>query len=241
MRIILIGLLFASMLGIGSIVTHADIPEALLDFIGATYHPSILGDLVVVGELKNNGEGIAHQINISVTVYDNEEQVVGVASAGTLVDVLLPDESSPFKVFVHLQGGAEDFQRLKIQWEWYDTVEEPYRGLSVINHHGALTDNGYYKIWGEVENQSDQDVACGEVIASFYNSAGQTIEAVWEQTQPNAIPVGYTTGFELTVYDETIAREVANYALLARAARVGVTVIFLQGEPHVGGPIIIEK
>ena len=69
-----------------------------------------VGRYVITGELENVGSFSARSIDVIVTAYDSNGELIGVGFGWPAASVLAPDETSTFKVELSVDGEVEEFK-----------------------------------------------------------------------------------------------------------------------------------
>ena len=69
-----------------------------------------IGRYVITGELENVGLYSARSIDVIATAYDSNGELIGVGFGWPAASVLVPDETSTFKVELSVDGEVEEFK-----------------------------------------------------------------------------------------------------------------------------------
>jgi len=179
---------------------------------GATSYTKSNGDLHVVGEVLNSTSGSICDVRIVSTFYDASDQVVAIAAAYTMLDIVGSGEVAPFDVVVPDPPSGIDRQELQVDYEITSTV--PLR-LEVVNHSGSTQSDGNYHILGEVRNQHAFTVNSVRVVATIYNTENEVLRAIISYTVIDTLVQNQTSPFDLALIDPPT--ELNHYSLTVEA------------------------
>ena len=157
-----------------------------------------LGYFNVVGEVKNNLSGNIKYVKITVTFYDAENIVIGTDYTYTKLDVLKPNQKSPFELSSYPDKIEPTSYKLKVSYRV--TNEEPFAGLEILSHSAKIDEFGYHKIVGEVENNGTRASSYVKVVCTYYDAKEEVIGTDSTYTDPSDIDVGDRAPFELSSY-----------------------------------------
>ena len=173
-----------------------------------------IGYLHVIGIVQNDGTENLEYVEIDATFYDKNNNVVGSNFTYTYIDILAPEQKSPFDVFI---SKPQNYDHYKLSLSYDKTYDEPFSGLKIqgVTHH---TDNyGYYYIDGEVKNTNTTKAKYVEVVATLYDSTGKIIYADFTFTNSD-IPPGQTSSFEFMIDTSGVPGNIASFDLQVQAS-----------------------
>jgi hypothetical protein len=156
----------------------------------------------LVGEILNSSDSNINFVEVVATFYDEAGTVIGTAFTYTYIDIVLSNDTAPFEISSY----PDEIQpaSYKLGCDYQTTKEQPFAGLSIKSHSASIDDMGYYKIVGEVENNSTMPAEFVEVLATFYNSSGDVIGVAFTYTYIDVVEAGDTVPFELSSYPRKI-------------------------------------
>lgn len=162
-----------------------------------------MGYFKVVGEVENTLPNNINFVQIVATFYDDQNKVIGTAFTFTDLDILKPNQKSPFE----LSSYPEEINpsSYKLQLSYRKTSEEPFDGLEILSHNSWIDDLGYYKIVGEVQNNGVRESSFVQVICTYYDDSNNVIGSAFTFTQLDTIYVGSSAPFELSSYPMTLS------------------------------------
>lgn len=123
----------------------------------------------IVGELKNNNP-IPVTVNVKSTLYNSSNTPLGKDSAHTLLDVVRPNEISPFEIIVFNQNVSPNIAKYSLDVVVEQDNPNPSALLMNINS-SYVNSSGYFHISGKISNQANTDATDVEVIGSFYSNS----------------------------------------------------------------------
>lgn len=157
-----------------------------------------MGYFKVVGEVENTLSNNINFVQIVATFYDDQNKVIGTAFTFTNLDILKPNQKSPFE----LSSFPEEINpsSYKLQLSYRKTSEEPFDGLEILSHSSKIDDLGYYKIVGEVQNNGARESSFVMVVCTYYDDSNNVIGTSYTFTQLDTIYVGNSAPFELSSF-----------------------------------------
>lgn len=185
-----------------------------VEVIDDNHYTDDSGYLYIVGEVKNTGDVNLEYVEIIATIYD-DSTVVGSQSTFTMLDILEPNQDSPFKIMKQEPDSWTDYT---LEIDYSSTLSTPYNELQIQGVSDSEDDLGYYYINGEVENTGTEGVEYVEVVASIYDSGGNIIETNFVYTNPETLDPGDTAPFEFMIDTGPLPSNIDQYSLQVQAS-----------------------
>jgi len=157
-----------------------------------------LGYFNVVGEVKNTLPSNIKYVKIVTTSYDAQKKVIGTAFTYTELDILKPNQKSPFELSSYPDKIDPASYKLKVSYS--GTNEEPFAGLKILSHNASIDDLDYHKIVGEVKNDGTKEATYVKVVCTYYSAGGEVIGTSFTYTDPEDFDTGVSGPFELSSY-----------------------------------------
>ncbi|NQE53084.1 hypothetical protein C5S29_05785 [ANME-1 cluster archaeon GoMg3.2] len=157
-----------------------------------------LGFFEVVGEVKNNLPDNIKYVKITATFYDAEKNVVGTDFTYTQLNILKPNQKSPFDLSTYPDKIRPASYKLKVSYKVSN--EEPFAGLVILSHSDRIDSMGYHKIVGEVKNNGVSASSYVKLVSTYYDAKGEVIGTDFTYTDPSDIDAGDSAPFELSSY-----------------------------------------
>jgi hypothetical protein len=155
------------------------------------------GRFNIVGEVQNTLGTNVKYVKIVVTFYDSNGAVIAADYTNTEIDILKPNQKSPFKLTDYLDNSLAGYS-LDVQYN--TTQDQPFEGLTIVNQTASIDPQGLHNIVGKVKNNGACEATHVIVVGTYYNSAGKVIGISFTYTDPATINAGATSSFALTSY-----------------------------------------
>lgn len=183
-----------------------------------TFYQAPTGELWCLGEVLNTSDIPLEQVQIEVTLLDDQEREIGRASAFVQADLVEPGERAPFMV---------QFDQVLSPFASYHVsalsgvpayVGSYYRDLEVREAYGVGERYAAYRVMGRIANVGPEEAVGVNVIVTVYDVLGRVIGVRREAPEHNVIPRGGETTFEVEV--APIGGPVVTYTVLAQGRRL---------------------
>lgn len=164
--------------------------------VSSTDYVDVTGVYNIVGEIQNNSNHPVRFVEITATLYDSQNKVLGKSSGYALIDVMKSGEKSPFHLLFTNLADVHNIASYRLSVSSQATTDKP-RSLEVAVGNGYTDINGMYHLVGEVTNKGDKTATFVEVDAAFYDSSGRVVDVASGYTNPENIQAGDKQSFEL--------------------------------------------
>jgi len=175
-----------------------------------------LGDLHIVGEVKNTGDLWVRFVEITGTLRDASNGVVDVIFTYTLLSYVPPGNTASFDMIEMDTAKSARVQSysLAVEFQQVAALSQKLIILSVSDSKNAL---GWLEVVGEVQNQGDIPSTYTKVVGTFYDTNDKVVYVGLTYTSPDEIPVGGRCGFKLTVVGTERTYRIARYSVTAES------------------------
>lgn len=192
--LILVASMFSATISVNVKATTTDV--AIL-----SHNPYVdsLGYYTIVGEVQNQGTKNLHYVKITATFYDSANNVLATDFTYTDIDILIPQQKSPFELNTYPSKITVDHYSVVVS-SYSETGEVPYRSLRIQGLTTSTDSLGYYHVIGEVENTGQVDTTYVKIVVTFYNSNGKVIAKDFTYTDPIDIAKGSKAPFDASSY-----------------------------------------
>lgn len=180
------------------------------------------GLLVIVGEVKNNGNATVGGILINGSFLYSEGNVINndKSQPATIlqyaeIPILLPGEVSPFKIvmpktfpdFDYILKNVRKFNASVVNYTVATSV--PYRDFESTGT-GAVDRDGYFRLSAQIVNTGNMEAHNIKVVATFYSS-----ELVFDVqiAHIDALAPGQTALTEFAVLDKQVSSKITSFDL----------------------------
>jgi len=162
--------------------------------------------------VANTTGGSICDVEIVSTFYDAADQVIAIAAAYTMLDIVGAGEVAPFDLVVPDPPPGIDHYELQVQYVITDTA--PLR-LEVVSHQGSTSGDGTFHVLGEVRNQHTYTVDFVRVVVTYYNAQNQVIRAAISYTALDTLSQDQRAPFDVALQNPPAERD--HYSLAVEA------------------------
>ncbi len=194
----------------GSLATFA---AADIDVLSWMWYRDELGYYRVVGEVENVGDSNAKFVMLTATWYSAAGSVVATDFSFAFLDIIKPGETSPFQIILI----DEDVQaeRVRLQWEWDETREQPGRNIRVRDINASYAaDVDCLEVIGEVENLGALSAEFAMIILTCYDEEGEVVAVDFTFSTLDRIAPGATSPFKAYICER--ARDIKRYRYIVQ-------------------------
>ncbi|MHC1605272.1 MAG: hypothetical protein ACXQTP_04820 [Candidatus Methanofastidiosia archaeon] len=140
----------------------------MLKIVSTNFYRDVNDNLHIIGELWNRTGEICKDIVIDCVITDSNNKEITSKKVGSMLDVLLPDEKSPFEaVFLPENVAGEASYFIWMEWEYGS--KEPYRDLALSNVECSLMSDNI-SISGDITNNGQIPIFNIKIVLVFYDS-----------------------------------------------------------------------
>jgi hypothetical protein len=172
-------------------------PAEQLEILSHTAHHDSIGNLIVVGEIRNNLSSNVRSVKIVANFYDAEQNLIGSGESYARVDILRSGQKSPFRFYAKQKDIHPASYKLVTLYRL--TSDEPFVELSILSHETGYWYK-YHQITGQVENEGETTAKFVEVVCTYYDAAGKVIDESSDSL--GNIEPGATASFKLRMSRE---------------------------------------
>jgi len=190
---------------------------------------SYAGDLVVVGEIQNQGSSVWDLPEISATAFITGGIPVAYTTNSAFVKDLLPGQKAPFYLDFNYEttdpngnfSGTLDWIPLLSNVTlslWAQPANDSmYRGLTVAGST-SYSVGGVYSVTGYIQNTGPNATGNVWAVTTFYNATGDVIACNYTDFLTSSLAPGASVAFTATPMDNTptLSSEIANYSVLVQ-------------------------
>ena len=173
------------------------------------------GSFHVVGEIQNNLESPLNQVNIFVTLYDENKNIIISKETRSLVNTIIPDMKGPFDV-IFTNINSEQIKSYSLDFDY--SISEPKGQVIDITSSELSRDNhNNLIISGTVENYGEITANTVAVIATLYDRYGNVAAVSRIHPEPDYLSSEEDTFFVISVLDKSQVSEVTDYTIIAES------------------------
>jgi hypothetical protein len=159
------------------------------------------GHYNIVGEVHNVGNQALEYIGISATFYDNSDGEIGDSFAYTIMNRLLPDKKSPFRIVFLEKTLSPLVHHYSLNVNFIPNVDPTYlfsETIEIALHESLIDDLGYMHIIGGVENIGEI-ISYFEIVATGYDETGKVVEVGFASSDQSECSLPQTMPFEIII------------------------------------------
>ncbi len=169
----------------------------------------------VVGEIQNNLNSPLAQVNVFVTLYDENKNVVVTKETTTLVNTIMPEMKGPFDlIFADINPDQIKSYSLDVEY----AISEPKGQVIGITSSDLTRDkHNNLIISGTVENNGELTANTVAVIATLYDRYGNVAAVSRIHPEPDYLGSDDDTFFVVSVQDKSQVSEITDYTVVAES------------------------
>lgn len=149
-----------------------------LQIQGLAFHRTPVESLWCLGEVLNVSGQPAEEVQVWVSLHDEQGQLLEWGTAFTEVDIVPDGARAPFAI--HFAGAPASFAQYQtrvLRGVPSTHLGPRYPDLEVIEEHGEALDDGNYRVRGQVLNGGQFDAEQVAVIITLYDSEAHVVGA----------------------------------------------------------------
>ena len=173
------------------------------------------GILHVVGEIQNNLDLPLNQVNVFVTLFDQNNNVIVTKDTRSLVNTIMPEMKGPFD-FVFIDILPEQVKSYSLDLDY--SISEPKGQVIDVTSSKLSRDNfNNLIISGTVENSGEITANTIAVVATLYDKNGNVVAVSRIHPEPDYLGSNEDTFFVVSMLDKNQISEVADYTIVAES------------------------
>lgn len=169
----------------------------------------------IVGEIQNNLDVPLRQIQIFVTLYDSQNNIISTKETASLVNTIMPAMKSPFDL-VLTDRNLRHVKSYELDLD-YQVSAPKSQVIDITSSEIERDSHNNVMITGTVANNGEITANTIAVIATLYDRDGNIVAVSKTHTEPDYLRVDDETFFLVTVPDKKQTKDVYDYSLLAES------------------------
>lgn len=173
------------------------------------------GALHIVGEIKNNLDVPLNQINIHVTLLDENKHLIAIRETSSLVNIIMPGMKGPFDLVLT----NDEAKKMKSYSLELDYKVSPPKNQVIDITESELSRDKYNNllITGIVINRGDITANNVAVIATLYDNEGNVAAVSRVHPEPDYLRVDGNAFFLIVILDKIQTSGINDYTLIAES------------------------
>lgn len=173
------------------------------------------GSFHIVGEIQNDLDSPINQVNVFVTLYDEDENVVETKETRSLVNTIMPEMKGPFD-FIFTGINPNQIKSYSLDLDY--SISEPKGQVIDITSSELLRDShNNLIISGTVENSGEITANTVAVVATLYDKNGNVAAVSRIHPEPDYLESDTDTFFVIAVLDKNQISQVTDYTIVAES------------------------
>jgi hypothetical protein len=183
------------------------------------------GITIIAGEVRNDSPEKIGWVQVSGNFYDSAGQLIHLADGPVQLGELRPGEKGPFGIYINDTAVSESIANYTLSAGLdSDFLQDKPAALKVVVDEHGMVESGIglplYQVTGNVTNTGNLPTESVDVVATFYDAAGNFVDFDATVTSPSTIPAGQSADFIIV----TIVGDYGNWtAEIQRIASVNAT------------------
>lgn len=189
-----------------------------VEILSNTGYVDTAGNYYVVGEVQNIGGQTVNFIQVTATFYDSQNSIVDSRFDLTMLNVLLEQRKTPFKIALLDVAESSRVDHYTLQVTYLETDPVPMR-LVIQSYSNSSDYDGSMRIVGTLKNLGDEKLVNAKIVATYYDASSHVVAAELTSFDPEVtgdINPGQTVSFEIRIGKER-AQYVKDYILAAES------------------------
>ncbi|MFA5644693.1 MAG: FxLYD domain-containing protein [Patescibacteria group bacterium] len=172
-----------------------------VDVVSKNYTTNSIGDAIILGEVKNNGDGEAYISNITASLMAGGKVVASGNSNIYFPRKIAKGETVPFKVSINNPPQYDD---IKVEVDAQSDSYQKCSRLDVVSQTPRTGQYGDFSIAGEIENKTDKKFTSANVYVYLLDENNKVIN--FENTYVQNLEKGATKPYEVSIYSSSGAQ-----------------------------------
>lgn len=149
-----------------------------LEIQGLAFHRTPVDSLWCLGEIVNLSGRPAEEVQVQVSLHDDQGRLLASGAAFGQLDVLAADGRAPFAILFAAPPADFAQYQVRVLGGVPSTHLGPrYPELVVIEDHGEWLDENNYRVRGQVYNSGQADAERVVVVVTLYDEEGHVVGA----------------------------------------------------------------
>jgi len=182
-----------------------------LSVVSISTLPTSIGP-VVTGEIRNTSNAPVQGVQVKVSLTDSGGHAIGDAFGFTLLKVVPAGSKASFTI--PYTGGPRTVGKVSATVSAGASAPTGYTTVEVTTKDGMVLGNDF-EVTGTVTNSSTGAVHFVNVVATFYDKAGNVVGAAQDESDATPVPPGGTTSFTIVLQEQ--GAKVSTYNLATEA------------------------
>jgi hypothetical protein len=145
---------------------------------GLAFHRTPVGSLWCMGEIVNLSGSPAEEVQVQVSLHDEQGELLALDAAFVQLDVLAAEGRAPFAIlFTAPPASFAQYQTRILSGVPTTHLGPRYPDLALVEERGEWLDENSYRVQGEVHNVGEADAERVAVVITLYDEEEHIVGA----------------------------------------------------------------
>ncbi len=174
-------------------------PVALM-IQGLAFYRTPVDSLWCLGEVVNLSGQPAEEVQVQVSLHDEQGQLLALGAAFVQLDILAPGMRAPFAIlFPAPPSSFAQYQTRVLSGVRSTHLGPRYLDLTLVEDHGEWLDENTYRVRGQVQNIGQVDAERVAVVITLYDAEGHVVGSRTVGIPAERFLAGAVAPFEETI------------------------------------------
>ena len=199
---------------------------------GLAFHRTLTGSLWCLGEVVNVSGEPAEEVQVEVSLHDDQGQLLAAGAAFTELHILAAGDRAPFAIlFPAPPSSFAQYQARIVSGVPHTHLGPRYQDLKVTEDWGGWVDENNYQVQGKVQNVGKADAEQVVVVVTLYDEKNHVVGSRTVAIPAEVFLAGAVAPLEITL---TPLGSVARYDGQVQGWWIGYVVPVDTGTPVSG-------
>jgi LysM repeat protein len=178
----------------------------------AGFYETPVGSLWCLGEVINNTGADIEQVQVAVSLYDAEGEVVATGSTFTEFDIIPNESKMPFALlFTEPPSGFSHHQVVALSGVAVAHWGRNYMDLTIESDRGEVSGERAYVVTGQVRNTGQHDAEQVRMVVTAYDAEGQVVGIRRGSPETQTLGIGESSPFRVSL--SSLGGQVVTYTV----------------------------
>jgi LysM repeat protein len=178
----------------------------------AGFYETPVGSLWCLGEVINNTGADIEQVQVAVSLYDAEGEVVATGSTFTEFDFIPNESKMPFALlFTEPPSGFNHHQITALSGVAVAHWGRNYMDLTIESDHGEASGERAYVVTGQVRNTGQHDAEQIRMVVTAYDAEGRVVGIRRGSPETQTLGIGESSPFRVSL--SSLGGQVVTYTV----------------------------
>jgi LysM repeat protein len=171
-----------------------------LQIQGLAFHRTPVDTLWCLGEVANLSGEPAEEVQVQVSLHDQEGKLLASGAAFTQLEILAAGGRAPFAILFQAPPSSFAQYQTRVLSGVPSTHLGPrYPDLAVVEQWGGMTEENNFQVRGEVHNTGEADAEQVAVVVTLYDAQDHVVGARTVGIPANVFLAGAMAPFDVTI------------------------------------------